>query len=346
MSNMAIYSRILKKISTFSIVNEEDILKQFSGRHGINVTVEKSDLCHGGFTVSVEGMKFFLSERPISYLNKHWGRSLLIQERSNPFGIALPLYIGEGNLSSEIHKISNSNNPIKNANEWLFNNFSIEIAIAYFNQYFQPSESFSPYKTIIFEAIEAFYSGYDHIAIMSLFPVFEGGLRNLLVKFTGSDDTNTNAEIFEKGLRNLLINWGTQQLGDYDWHPGKGYDVETEINFFTHINPQCDVLNCTRSFFKNVIYKPTHGVNSGSFNRHLTLHLLNNNFNEPSNFVRIFLALTHITFAESLFNPKVPFSWKGVSKNDEFIANYIRGFTDSIFTHRRDIIKHLGLFLY
>lgn len=98
--------------------------------------------------------------------------------------------------------------------------------------------------------------------------------------------------------------------------------------------------------FKNVIYKPTGGVNEGSFNRHLILHLLNQNFNEPSNFVRIFLALTHLTFAESLMNNNVPFFWEGVDDNDRRIASFISRSGDVIFGMRRKEISKLGLNLY
>lgn len=346
MSGFEQYLSTLKRLSKFDKVTEIDILKQFNKDHSIVPLISRSDLCHGSYTLLVDEFKFILPERPVSYLNNHWGRCTTIQAHANALGIALPLYIGLGTIDSAIHKIECSNTPLENSNKWLFENFSIEIAIAYFNKYFLHSESFKNYKTIIFEAIEDFYLGYDHIAIMSLFPVFEGGLRTLFVKFADGDDTNTSADRFDKQIKNLIITWGERQISEFDWHPGKGYDIETEIDFFTHLNPQCDLINSTRSFFNNVIYKPTRGINEGSFNRHLALHLLNKNYNEPSNFVRIFLALTHITFAESLLNNKVPFSWQGVDDMDKKIAFFISRNSDRIFTARRNIIKELGLNLY
>ena len=66
----------------------------------------------------------------------------------------------------------------------------------------------SNYKAILFEAIEAFYLGYDHIAIMSLFPVFEGGLRNLQNKIPGTNSSIVKADLFDKGIRQMIIKWG------------------------------------------------------------------------------------------------------------------------------------------
>lgn len=346
MSDYLEYLPTLKRLSKLDKLTEHDIFRQFTKHHNKDVIISKNDLCYGSFSVIINDLKFLLTERPISYLNKRWGRCTIIQEHANSLGIALPLYIGEGTLSSAIHGIKKTENPLDNANKWLFENFSLELAIAYFNKYFSKSESLKNYQTIIFEAIEAFYLGYDHISIMSLFPVFEGGLRSLFVRYADGDDTNTSADRFEKEIRKLIITWGSRDIDGFDWHPGKGYDIESEIDFFTHINPQCDVLNSTRSFFKNVIYKPTGGINEGSFNRHLTLHLLNRNFNEPSNFVRIFLALTHISFAESLMNNNVPFSWKGIDDNDRHIASFISKSSDAFFTYRRGEIRKLGLNLY
>lgn len=340
------YLPILKKLSKLDILSEIDILNKFRENYSIEPVITEIDLCYGSFSVKVDDLNFLLTRRPIVYLNNYWGRCSNIQNRANPLGIALPLYIGEGDLSSAIHKIESSESPLKSSNEWLFENFSIETATAYFNKYFTKSESLKHYKTIIFEAIEAFYLGYDHISIMSLFPVFEGGLRNLLVKFADGDNTNTSADRFEKEIKKLIISWGLRQIPSFNWHPGKGYDIETEIDFFTHLNAQCDVLNSTKSFFKNVIYKPTGGVNEGSFNRHLTLHLLNQDFNEPSNFVRIFLALTHITFAESLINNNVPFFWNGVDDNDRRVASFISKTSDVFFEMSRNEINKLGLNLY
>ncbi|WP_315709115.1 hypothetical protein [Brenneria uluponensis] len=346
MSDLEKFLPTLKRLSKLDKLSENEISNQFRRNHVVEPVISKSELCYASFAVKIDDLNFLLTERPISYLNRHWGRCSNIQSHANSLGIALPLYIGEGTLSSAIHEIKRCENPFENSNKWLFENFSLEIAIAYFNKYFIKSESLKNYKTIIFEAIEAFYLGYDHISIMSLFPVFEGGLRNLLVKFCDGDNTNTSADRFEKEIRKLIITWGRRQLPNFDWHPGKGYDIETEVDFFTHLNPQCDVINSTRSFFKNVIYKPTGGVNEGSFNRHLTLHLLNQDFNEPSNFVRIFLALTHLTFAESLMNNNVPFFWEGVDDNDRRIASFISRSGDVIFGMRRKEISNLGLNLY
>lgn len=346
MNEISDFLPTLRKLSQYAKLTDIDICNQFKKKHGLDVQVEKNEICHGCFSVSTGTLKFLLTERHIPYLNKTWGRVTNLQNRANQLSIALPLYIGQGTLDKAFHAILSSDNLSEQSNEWLFKNFNLEIALAYFNKYFCKSDSLSPYKTIIYEAIEAFYLGYDHIAIMSLFPVFEGGLRNLLVNLVDGDSNTVSSEAFEKGLKNLLLKWGRKQVLMYDWHPGFLYNTDVEIDFFTHLNPQCDVLNSTRSFFSNVIYKPSNDNLVQSFNRHLTVHLLKNNFNEPSNFVRIFLALTHITFAESLYNQSVPFFWEGVDEFDKKIASFIDKSADFNFSTRRKAIKAFGLNLY
>jgi len=338
--------KTLRTLSKMPKLTEEDIVRQFLKSHNTEVKVEASDICYGGFIINFDNLRFYITEKPITSLNRHWGRCSNLQKKANELFIALPLYIGEGTLSKEIHRILDSEDPYKQSNTWLLRNFSIETALAYFNKYFSKSKCLSPYKTIIFEAIEAFYLGYDHISIMSLFPVFEGGLRNLLVELADVEAHTVSSESFEKGLKKLLLRWGRQQTKDFDWYPGNGINLDVEVDFFTHLNPQCDVLNATRSFFTEVIYKPTNGKIESSFNRHLTVHLLNNNFNEPANFVRIFLALTHLTFAESIFNQDVPFFWEGVDSYDKDIARFIEQESDISFIMRRKSIKSFGLELY
>ncbi|MGW7775052.1 hypothetical protein ACTWM0_19135 [Pseudomonas machongensis] len=176
----------------------------------------------------------------------------------------------------------------------------------------------------------------DHIAIMSLIPVFEGGLRNLQNQLLSEDKTNVSAEIFEQRLRKILVDWGKRRVDKYTWHSGMYGPGDLEIDFYTHICEQSDVINCFRIFFKEVLYKSSRGKFSG-FNRHVIMHMLSNDFNSPTNFYRIFLALTHITFIESLRNESIPFFWPGYSEKSNELANYLVSISTSISSRRKSL---------
>ncbi|MCX0450355.1 hypothetical protein, partial [Aeromonas veronii] len=68
--------------------------------------------------------------------------------------------------------------------------------------------------------------------------------------------------------------------------------------------------------------------------------------NDPSNFPRIILALTHIMFIESLKNEKVPFSWPGIDKVDMDFGGYLRKLTDVVFISRRKLLDSLTTCAY
>lgn len=334
------YENTLRKLCRQPKLTIEQIQSAFRKCNSIEVEVTASNIGRNGFSIQTDEGLCFVTERPIRYLNSRWGRVTGLQERMLDLAIPVPLYVGEGTLVKDIHRIQNSQKPLNEANLWLHETFTSEIAAAYFNKYLCASESFSEYKTIIFESIEAYYLGLDHIAIMSLFPVFEAGLRNIQRKVLNKDPSNVSAAEFEKGLKELILTWGRGRLSQYVWHPGKGYNTQVEIDFFTHTNPQCDVINAFRLFFSGVLYKSSHrGGSLNGFNRHLVVHLLRNDFNEPSNYARIFLALTQVTFIESLQNTNVPFSWRGVNEDDRKISNYMRTLTDQFFLPRRKILR-------
>lgn len=120
-------------------------------------------------------------------------------------------YCGKGTISREIHEINKSGTSLSDSDQWLHNNFSIEVALTYFLRYFSVSNSFKEYKTIIFEAIEAYYMGMDHVAIMSLIPVFEAGLRNIQNSVLGMSNQNVSSKKFERGLKELCLNWGRRR---------------------------------------------------------------------------------------------------------------------------------------
>ncbi|MCW6637597.1 hypothetical protein NFB53_10375, partial [Yersinia ruckeri] len=132
MSDLEKFLPTLKRLSKLDKLSENEISNQFRRNHNVEPLISKSELCYASFAVKIDDLNLLLTERPISYLNKHWGRCSNIQSHANSLGIALPLYIGEGNLSSAIHEIQRCENPLESANKWLFKNFSLEIAIAYF----------------------------------------------------------------------------------------------------------------------------------------------------------------------------------------------------------------------
>ncbi len=74
--------------------------------------------------------------------------------------------------------------------------------------------------------------------------------------------------------------------------------------------------------------------------------MLQNDFNEPANFVRLFLALTHLTFIESLTNQTIPFMWPGVDEEDRKLAEYIKVVSKQFGDPRCKLLNQLGISEY
>ncbi|NAX46426.1 hypothetical protein CAG70_05365 [Photobacterium halotolerans] len=341
------YEKTLKKISKLPKVTEELIVSIFEKDEDISVEVTSKDIGKPGFEIATDEGVCFVTERSIDYYNKKCGRVTSTQKRMLDLAIPVPLYIGEGQFTNDIFEINKKEKPKAASDEWLHSIFSIEVALTYFNRYFSVSESFKEYKTIIFEAIEAYYIGMDHIAILSLMPIFEAGLRNIQTSVLGTSPNNVSSKEFENGLRDLTLNWGRRRVDSYAWYPGKSYNTDVEIDFFTHICPQSDVINSFKLFFSEVLYKPSSD-NTDGFNRHIIVHMLKNDFNNPANFVRIFLALTHIMFIESLNNKSVPFFWPGYNDNEEVkgMSAYIRLMSERFGYPRRKLLNQLEITQY
>lgn len=335
------YVATLKKLYRTAKLTAPFIVETFSRREGIQVDVSSIDIGKPGFEITTDLGVFLLLERPIDYYNKKWGRSTNMQNRMSEFGIPIPLFLGQGQMSNSFHEASVNYPPGNFADKWLYDIFEPGVITAYFHTYFSNSEALKSYRLIIWEAIESFYMGMDHIAIMSLIPVFEGGLRNLQNQLLKEDKGNVSAKVFERRLREILIDWGNRRVAKYSWHPGMYGSADLEIDFYTHICPQSDVINCFRLFFKEVLYKPTRGKPNG-FNRHVIMHMLDNDFNNPTNFYRVFLALTHMTFIESLRNPNVPFFWKGFNPESTELSNYLERISNSMGS-RRKFLSGLGI---
>lgn len=335
------YVKTLKKLYKAPDLSASMIIDMFQRRNGISVAVEKVDVGKPGFKIVSDIGVFLLLERPIDYYNVKWGRLTNIQSLMLDYGIPVPLYLGQGDMIAAFHKSTASKDPAAGVEKWLYEIFEIDLVSAYFLNYFSRSEALKDYRLIIFEAIESFYMGLDHVAIMSLIPVFEGGLRNIQNKMLEGNKSNVTGAVFEKRLREILKNWGSRRVSDYDWHPGMHGIDSIEVDFYTHICPQSDVINCFRLFFKDVFYKPSEPHSEG-FNRHVIVHMLENKFNCATNFYRIFLALTHITFIESLTNQNVPFFWPGYDDESRRLGQYLKEIS-TIMDGRRNLIKSFGV---
>jgi hypothetical protein len=342
-----IYEKTLKKICRLPKVTEELIHSIFLKQESCTVQVVSKNIGKPGFEITTNEGTCFVTERTIDYYNKNMGRVTGLQQRMLGLAIPVPLYIGEGTISEEIHEINQSKTPLDDSDQWLHSNFSIEVALTYFQRYFALSNSFKEYKTIIFEAIEAYYMGMDHVAIMSLIPVFEAGLRKIQNSVLGMSDQNVSSKEFERGLKELCLDRGRRRTQEYIWYPGKSYNADVEIDFLTHICPQSDVINAFRLFFSNVLYKNSKEGIVG-LNRHVIVHMLKNDFSNPANFSRIFLAMTHITFIESLSNQDVPFFWPGYNDDSQVkaLSVYIRQLSKSVGEPRRKLLNRAGISSY
>ncbi|MFZ4823662.1 hypothetical protein CQW32_17415 [Pseudomonas putida] len=271
-----------------------------------------------GFLVEGVGEKAFLPVRSVSYMNARLGRVTGCQEKALQMKIPIPLFIGQGDLSREIHSLNGSDVA---ADDWLVDLFSPAVASIYVLKYFEKSRALAPYLQIIYESVEAYFMGLDHVAIMALLPVIEGGLRNVQELGLGHSDSNVKTEEFSRRLGEMIVKHGRGCAEDISIFPGSTGQVELQISFFTHVNPQCDVMNAFRIFFKDVLYRPSNGALDG-FNRHLILHLLKSDFASPANFVRVFLLLSHIAFCERLNNSTIPMLWPGSDSDSIRLAKY------------------------
>ncbi|MDP9712990.1 UNVERIFIED_ORG: hypothetical protein J2X80_005104 [Pseudomonas fluorescens] len=337
------YERTLRKLSGYPKLTEDLIIGAFNKYEDKDVDVSQKDIGKPGFEVSTDAGLVFLTERPINYYNERWGRVTGAQERALPLALPVPLHIiGEGELNKEINHMHSSDDPNGAADLWLTKFLSPTISSTYFNKFFSKSDSLRDYKLIIFEALEAYYIGMDHVAIMALIPVFEAGLRNIQDSRTATSPNNITGKMFERYFRDIIIKWGQRRVDSYSWYPGKGYNQPIEIDFFTHICPQADVINAFRLYFINILYKPSYGEGDG-FNRHMIIHLLKNDFKKPSNFVRLFICLTHITFIESLENQNVPFFWRGIDQEDLNLAAYFVEISKKFGVPRRPRMQQLGV---
>ena len=83
MSDSEKFLPTLKRLSKLDKLSENEISNQFRRNHSVEPVISKSELCYASFVVKVDDLNFLLTERPISYLNKQWGRCSNIQSHAN-----------------------------------------------------------------------------------------------------------------------------------------------------------------------------------------------------------------------------------------------------------------------
>lgn len=310
---------VLKPFYKQDYVTEDKLAAMFSKR-GIDLKFQPFNFGDvEGFLVENCSEKAFIPVRNVSYMNRMRGRLTHTQQQSLGRKIPIPLFIGQGKLTSALHELSEL--PEISTNEWLEDIFTPGVASIYVLEYFEKSAALRPYLQIIYESIEAYFMGLDHVAIMGLLPVVEGGLRIVQQSALGPTDDNVSSDEFSRRLGELIVKHGEKQAFGVNIYPGSSGNRDVQIDFFTHVNPQCDVINTFRIFFKEVLYRPSNDSSHG-FNRHLILHLLKNDFASPANYVRVFLLLSHIAFCEWLTNADIPMTWPGSNPDSERLARY------------------------
>ena len=93
MSDLEKFLPTLKRLSKLDKLSENEISNQFMRNHGVEPVISKSELCYASFAVKIDDLNFLLTERPISYINRHLGRCSNIQSHAKSLGIAIHLYI-------------------------------------------------------------------------------------------------------------------------------------------------------------------------------------------------------------------------------------------------------------
>lgn len=313
-------NKIIRKIVNQNKISKNTIQEAFE-RNNLTVDVdfgrgENAFLNH--YIVKCNEKTYHLLNRKVSYFDARHATSTLRQlSILSEVGFVSPLHIGVGDFSNILHRAKYSPNVRMQIENYIIEDFSINIASTYFNKYIKVSYSFSNYLVIVHEAIKAYFSGLNSVAVLSLYPVIEGALRKLQCKFGNQLENNISAKAFDKSFRHMIIDIGRNRLGTSDWHPGYHTYGDEELNFFIHLFPYCDLMNSFRIFVKDVLYMPTNNLTSEvSVNRHAVVHMLDGFSIRKSDFIRLFYCMTHIAFAECMFDKKVPLFWPGIQDDD------------------------------
>ena len=191
-------------------------------------------------------------------------------------------------------------------NEWLVSLFEEEDAARFYTQQVCRSAFLTDYKEIILEAITAYFSGYKSISTMSLFPVFEGALRELQIQFVEGEEGNVSKDKFVKQFKKLSEKRIEKVTTHYTRTPLDFLSDGCEKMMFASLfDIHCDVMAAIKEFFEEVLYKNSNDCDQG-FNRHLVIHMLKNDFNEKANFVRMIIVISYIVYLEDVENNITP----------------------------------------
>ncbi|HCG5940537.1 TPA: hypothetical protein NJ055_004690 [Vibrio parahaemolyticus] len=303
---------ILRDLMKTKNITEKSIQAFFGERlNSIKQAQVKNTHNFEAYDVVVDDRTYLIPLHRMSNTRTNISTRLKLQKKAIPCLLPLPLanftYIGMGEFQQYLKTFLNSPNPIEAANEWLTSIFTPEIAANIFTQQICRSEFLSEYKGIILEAMLGYFSGYKSITTMSLFPVFEGGLRKLQVKYANGEDGNVKRIKFVDNFEFMIEERAKKALNQYDLSPLDAiHHKDPKTTLFKLIDFHCDLIYSILEFFEKVLYKPSKKGDQG-FNRHLILHMLKNDFNESANFVRMIIVMLYIVYLEDIQNNITPF---------------------------------------
>jgi hypothetical protein len=301
---------ILRDLMKTKNITEKSI-QAFFGERLNSIKQAKNTYQFEAYDVVVDDRTYLIPLHRMSNTRTNISTRLKLQKKAMPCLLPLPLtnftYIGMQQFRQNLKIFLNSENPVEAANRWLVSIFTPEIASDLFTQQVCRSVFLTEYKGIILEAIFSYFSGYKSISIISLLPVFEGSLRDLQVKFSNGSIGNVSKEEFVKNFESMIEERANKAMKNYDLSPLDVIDKKDDKTiFYNLIDGHCDLIYAILEFFKEVLYKDSDKGAQG-FNRHLILHMLKNDFNERSNFVRMMIVISYIVYLEDVQNNITPF---------------------------------------
>ena len=167
--------------------------------------------------------------------------------------------VGEGQFRNEFYKADTDSK----FNDLIYSIFtSVNMATIY-NQFFRESPIFSKHRSIIFEAMEAYWMGLDYMSTDSIISVFESALREIIHK-ASFDRPGIK---FQKHIRNLAMSRLESKFIDltkYSWYPFKSdnfnharenWGTKEEERFWVLLDVQMDAINAILIWFSGVLYK-------------------------------------------------------------------------------------------
>ncbi|BCK15813.1 TPA: hypothetical protein RSW70_000033 [Vibrio cholerae] len=303
--------RKCRNLMKLDVVNES-LIKSYLNNELVNISETRQGQ-FDGFDVQFNNEKYLFPNSRISKKYNKTGTTLKLQKKASLFIIPLPLSnfkvpaIGRGAFRELLKGFASSDDGMFQANEWLVSLFEEEDAARFYTQQVCRSTFLTDYKEIILEAIIAYFSGYKSIPTMSLFPVFEGALRELQIQFAEGEEGNVSKDKFIKQFKKLSEKRIKKVTTHYTKTPLDFLSDGCEKMMFASLfDIHCDVIAAIKEFFEEVLYKKSTDCDQG-FNRHLVMHMLKNDFNEKANFVRMIIVISYIVYLEDVENNITPF---------------------------------------